>query len=302
MIELGAKPQFRKWLSCRARMFRWPRLSRNKGSFFQAVTRLEDLIEFFSTRPGSFDGLAESTEYVDGRCYVCQRDTRFTISKLAGDEQINWRETVVCPHCGLSNRLRSCIHIFENQVLPVEDDLMYLTEEITPLYNTLVARHPGLLGSEYSEDAEPGEPFETAWGEVRNEDVTALTFYDRQFHAVLSFDVLEHVPDYRKALQEFHRVLTTGGQLMLSVPFLFGEETRVLARLDGNGEIEHLEEPVYHGDPVSEQGVLCFYEFGLDLLEEMKAAGFNDAFAICYWAPEWGYIMPQVLFVGRKRT
>jgi SAM-dependent methyltransferase len=158
-----------------------------------------------------------------------------------------------------------------------------------------------VVGSEYREGVAAGEKFKTPFGKVRNEDVTALSFYDRKFHAVLSFDVLEHVPDYRAALSEFYRVLCTGGQLLLSVPFVFDQHTRIRARLDANGEIEHLLEPVYHGDPVSHEGVLCFYEFGMDLLDDIRQAGFQESFLVCYHSKGWGYEGAQVMFVGRKR-
>lgn len=283
-------------------MYRWPKPKRLSGSFFQAAVSLDEVMAFYEARPDSFDGLAEGTRYLDGRCYVCQQDVRFGVGKLETDERINWRETLVCPECGLSNRQRSSIHIFETLVQPDEDDSLYVTEGVTPLFYKLFARHRKMWSSEYSSKVEQGELFETPHGRVQNQDVTALTYLDRKFHAVLSFDVLEHVPDYRQALREFHRVLASGGQLILSVPFLFGEETRVRARLDETGKVEHLYEPLYHGDPVSEAGVLCFYEFGMDLLVEMKAAGFKDNFVVCYHAPELGYITPQVIFIGRKRN
>ncbi len=89
---------------------------------------------------------------------------------------------------------------------------------------------------------------------VRNEDVTRLSFADASLDIILCFDVLEHVPDYRAALREFHRVLDTGGQLVISVPFSFQQETIVRARLDDAGNIEHLTEPCYHGDPVIRPG------------------------------------------------
>ena len=60
--------------------------------------------------------------------------------------------------------------------------------------------------------------------------------------------------------------------------------------------------PGSHEDPLSSTGVLCFHEFGMDLLQDMKNAAIQDSFAICYYSPEWGYVTPQLVFVGRKRT
>jgi SAM-dependent methyltransferase len=49
-------------------------------------------------------------------------------------------------------------------------------------------------------------------------DATRLEFPDRSFDAVTMFDVIEHVPDDRRALGEAFRVLKPGGYLLLSTP------------------------------------------------------------------------------------
>ena len=47
------------------------------------------------------------------------------------------------------------------------------------------------------------------------------------------------------------------------------------------GQLLHLDTPQYHGDPVQpNRGVLCYQEFGGDLLDRMREAGFADAAAI----------------------
>lgn len=49
-------------------------------------------------------------------------------------------------------------------------------------------------------------------------DATALPFADNYFSAVTMFDVLEHIPDDKKAILEALRVLQPGGFLLLSTP------------------------------------------------------------------------------------
>jgi hypothetical protein len=291
-----------KWIQNRVRMYRWPRPAEIRGSFYQAATDLDEVLAYFNARQGDLDALPESPDDIDGSCYICQQATCFRVERPANGGNINWRETLVCPGCGLMNRWRSSVHIFEQQVQPQAGDRVYITEAVTPLFEVMAKRHPDTVGSEYFAGAAPGAMIDTPAGPVRNEDVTALTFGDRSLHAVLSFDVLEHVPDYRAALKEFHRVLATGGQLILSVPFLFARQTRIRARLNGAGGVEHLCEPVYHGDPLSDEGVLCFYEFGTDLLQEIRNAGFRESFLICYVSRKWAYAESQVMFIGRKRS
>jgi GT2 family glycosyltransferase/SAM-dependent methyltransferase len=49
-------------------------------------------------------------------------------------------------------------------------------------------------------------------------DATDLPFEDESFDAVTMFDLLEHVPDDRQAIQEAFRVLRPGGFLLVSTP------------------------------------------------------------------------------------
>jgi ubiquinone/menaquinone biosynthesis C-methylase UbiE len=49
----------------------------------------------------------------------------------------------------------------------------------------------------------------------------AIPFADSSFDFVLCSEVLEHVPDPRRAIGEIARVLRPGGRLVLTVPFLY---------------------------------------------------------------------------------
>lgn len=54
-------------------------------------------------------------------------------------------------------------------------------------------------------------------------DVTKLPFRDGTFDAVICSEVLEHIPDSGKAVEELVRVLKSGGPLAVSVPRYFPE-------------------------------------------------------------------------------
>jgi SAM-dependent methyltransferase len=56
-------------------------------------------------------------------------------------------------------------------------------------------------------------------------NVLALPFSGGAFDAVLCLEVLEYVPNYPRALAELRRVVTPGGVLLLSVPFLHRADT-----------------------------------------------------------------------------
>jgi SAM-dependent methyltransferase len=55
-------------------------------------------------------------------------------------------------------------------------------------------------------------------GETLEADLTALPFENERFDAAVLGEVLEHIDDDRRALEEVHRVLRPDGVLALSVP------------------------------------------------------------------------------------
>jgi SAM-dependent methyltransferase len=254
---------------------------------------------FFETLRGEnlppHEDLGDSLE---GHCYVCQAPVRFSIDRQDG--AVNWRESLRCERCGLINRWRSCFHFFEQLCLPDEANEIFMTEAVTPLFDLIHERYGNTTGSEFSPAASPGELINLGGREVEMQDVTQLTHPASRFDCVLSFDVLEHVPNYEAALGEFHRVLKPGGLLLLSVPFTFREETLVRATLTDEGVIEHHLPPEYHGDPVSEGGVLCFQTFGMNLLQELRHHGFLVATTCCFASRYWGYLGENMLFAARK--
>jgi len=127
----------------------------------------------------------------------------------------------------------------------------------------------------------------------------ALTFDDSSFDLVLSFDVLEHVPEYKIAIHEIARVLKPGGYMVMTTPVLPDmEESHARARINGQGGLEHVYPAEYHGNPLGPRS-LCFTTFGFGLVEEIRSFGFGDSFAQFYFNVELGYWGgPQMLLVG----
>jgi SAM-dependent methyltransferase len=55
--------------------------------------------------------------------------------------------------------------------------------------------------------------------EVKKIDATKIPFSDEKFDVVIANHILEHIPDYSKALSEFYRVLKAGGVAILQTPY-----------------------------------------------------------------------------------
>ena len=137
---------------------------------------------------------------------------------------------------------------------------------------------------------------------LRHEDLTQLSFASHSFDAILSFDVLEHIPNYRSAFTECARTLKPAGKMLFSVPFdANSARNHIRAQLHKDGTIEHFWPPEYHDDPRNPEGCLCFQHFGWEMLEEMKEAGFSTVSALSYYSLEYGYLVDNpIQFLAEK--
>lgn len=230
-----------------------------------------------------------------GYCGLCARLVRFGVPSLAQGREPNLREELVCEGCGLNARVRAGLQIM-GETVGSGDARVYMTEQASTGFVWLQRHYRHAFGSEYAQDDATRRVLQQylhdlgGSGDIRFEDVTRLGFADGSLDVIVSFDVLEHVPDYRQALREFARTLRRGGALVLTAPFISqSQQTVVRARVTADGEIEHLLPAEYHGDPLGEGGILCYYHFGWDLLDDLREAGFAQAEMTLGWAPAMGW-------------
>ncbi len=180
-------------------------------------------------------------------------------------------------------------------------DTIYVTEAVTPLFRALTSKRPRTIGSEYLRDGT--ERGELNAAHVRHEDFTKLTFADGSLDVIGSFDVLEHVPDYRQALRELRRCLRPNGTLFLTVPLSLGSaDTVTRAVVDAAGVVTHLLPPEYHGDPLDLGGALCFHDYGWNMLQAMDEAGFENVGLSLFWDTALGYLGGYQFIITARRV
>jgi len=80
-----------------------------------------------------------------------------------------------------------------------------------------------LTGIDISEEMLEGAkkqlaPLKQAQVNIMYADVTKLDFKDNSFDKIIASEVLEHIPEFEKALAEMARVLKPGGELVVSTP------------------------------------------------------------------------------------
>lgn len=238
---------------------------------------------------------------VPGFSYTAGKQVDFLVDYKHSGElgNLNWRESVACPETYFNNRMRATFHLFDILMDPYPDMEMYISEQLTPIYSYFLNRFPKTVGSEFLDNTIPSGTYNE--NGIRNEDLRSLTFASESFDTLVSLDVFEHIPDYQKSFSECARILKPNGKMMWSVPFVFNSHSNLVRAEIVDGQIKHIMTPEYHGDPLSDKGVLCFRHFGWEMLDEMRQAGFSDAYAILYRSTKFGYLgAKQAMFIGIK--
>ena len=192
-------------------------------------------------------------------------------------EHANLRETL--SHQGVISRQRAVLlvlrQLIEQGELPDWQELRcYLSEAVTLFAERLTREIPRLRCSEYLP-----EPDHWLRGQVPHRDLRRIGLPPATFHAVICNEVLEHVEELVPSLQGMAEVLTLGGYLIATVPFLYGQQEHLVKAVwRGEGEEPQvIGEPDYHGNPVKEEGSLVYRYPGWQLLEDLRQAGFRDA-------------------------
>jgi predicted SAM-dependent methyltransferase len=90
-------------------------------------------------------------------------------------------------------------------------------------------------------------------------DITGLALRNEAFDLVICYHVLEHVREDAVALKELHRVLKSTGTLIIQVPWFPHRDSTL----------------EYEGSPFGPDDHVR--EYGQDLIEKIKAAGFQVA-------------------------
>ena len=223
-----------------------------------------------------------------GKCSMCGK-TLFI--KLRNDDIFAIR----CVRCRASVISMAIASVLKKLVPNWEDKKIYELSSRGPFFKFLHKRSSYLTYSEYFDDVKPG----AYKGRVQCQDVQELTYGNESFDLCTCTEVFEHVPNDLKGFREIYRVLNPGGLFLFTVPLSDRKKTVERARLK-EGKVIYLERPEYHDDLIRGVGaVLCYRNYGLDIVEKLTQAGFKNTEIILVKAPtRWGY--DRRVVVARK--
>jgi SAM-dependent methyltransferase len=204
----------------------------------------------------------------------------------------NSEHAVRCMRCGASPVAMSLVEVLLQRVPGIGASTVYELSSRGPLFRFLRGHAGKLVFSEFFDDVQPG----VSKNGVPCQDVQNLTWPDQSFDLCTSTDVFEHVADDARAFAEMHRVLRPGGTFLFTVPMHMQGET-IERAIIGEDRIEYLLPPEYHDDHIRGLSqVLCFRNYGDDIVSRLQAQGFANAEIV---APDhsrwWGYGRPVVV-------
>jgi len=188
------------------------------------------------------------------------------------------RESLFCRACGSNLRVRRIAETLLGHYAQSASSLAELVREprfgeielaelnAAGALHPFLATHPRLTYAEYPD-----------------EDLRKLSYADGSFDLLLTSDTLEHVPDPRRALRESRRVLRPGGRHVFTVPLVPSRPRTLVRARDEPGGTVHLVRPQHHGRGSGifalltrrHDDLLAYTDFALDLLDELRAAGFD---------------------------
>lgn len=215
--------------------------------------------------------LPGATESLRGFCPVCGRHTRFDSWEPPGIECR--RNTFVCRTCKSVSRNRHVArtildtfptspHSHSLRDFARRNDIRLLHTCASGSLHEVLKASSGYLESEFHDDIPSG----SVVNGVICQNLEETTFCDAAFDLVITEDILEHVADPRRACRELRRILKPGGYHISTIAVYWDKPCSVRRAELRDGRVEHLLDPVYHGDPNRPEGALVFVDFGADLV------------------------------------
>lgn len=175
------------------------------------------------------------------RCLFCRSIPRQrALMKVLEDEMPDWRNQKIHE----SSPIEDVLHMFKQQCAQYTYSYWYESEP---------------LGVKLQDNG-------------TNQNLENLTFENETFDIFITQDVLEHVNRPEKVLAEIARTLKKGGKHIFTTPLYPFKRTTPRIKMRGNIR-ELILPPIYHGNPINEEGSLVTYEWGgadfLEMIDEI---------------------------------
>ncbi len=226
-----------------------------------------------------------------GNCCICERKTIFYAKN-------DWlRDNYHCILCGSIPRQRAIIKYIQLYFKNYMDMVIHESSPAGPSSEFLIKNCKYYSSSHYFPDVPGGQ---IKYG-FRCENLQELTYDDELFDLFVTQDVFEHIMNPDLALKEINRVLKPGGAHIFTVPYYPNIKSSPRA-IEKNSTIIHLKEPIYHGNPISNNGSLVTYDWGYDFVDKIYEASKMTTTILYTYEPGKGIEAEFIeVFISRKK-
>jgi SAM-dependent methyltransferase len=178
------------------------------------------------------------------------------------------RDFYVCQKCYSIPRQRAIIVVL-NRFYPEWKNLkIHESSPGGPSSKTIEKHCAEYTPTQFFQDV----PLGKSKDDIRCENLEQMTFEDSSFDLTITQDVFEHVMNPLAAFKEIERILKPGGAHVFTMPWYPKlDKTLQRAKQLDNGEIEFLEEAIYHGNPIDSKGSLVTFDWGVDFIDLIYA-------------------------------
>ena len=195
-----------------------------------------------------------------GHCSTCNQSAEFVAAN-------SWlRDHFVCSHCGSIPRERALMSVIDNYFPDWREASIHESSPGGRGASTRLARECANYSTSHFFQ---GQALGSMVEGVRCENLENLTYPDECFDLHVSQDVLEHVFYPTRVFREITRTLKPGGMHIFTVPLVNkNQASRLRARLQ-DGEIIHIVEDIYHGNPIGDGKSLVTVDWGYDICRKI---------------------------------
>ncbi len=243
-------------------------------------------------------GNQSSAFTISGYNQIAQAITTYHISENRdhihrGVGMPNLREELYCPETKTNSRIRALI-------------MQYLKEtethdsEINVLCNSI-----GDGISDYLHKEARAQVTNCEWIDEKDDtkdcnyiDPSDTGLQSQHYDVIIEAEQLHLVPDHMASLTESARLLKPGGKLIISVPFLNGQKkTQVRAYDSEDGDRVDILHPITFNHTTKQIPRVCYRLYGWSLFEDIKKAGFSDAYGAFAWSLYHGILGMDILTI-----
>ena len=129
-----------------------------------------------------------------------------------------------------------------------------------------------------------------------------MEFKDATFDMIVETEQLHLIPDHIDSLKESARILKPGGKMLITVPFLTSQKkTQERSIVTEEGERIDLMNPIMFKHTSHRLDKVCYRLYGWSLIDDLREAGFSDAYGAFSWSLYHGILGMDILTIVAQK-